>query len=50
MALWQYSVINWIEAYTGFVANAANTAQYWFDVFFLNSPLLRKELKSDMVL
>jgi hypothetical protein len=50
MALWQYSVINWIEAYTGFVTNAANTAQYWFDAFFLNSPLLRKELKNDMVL
>ena len=50
MALWQYSVINWIEAYTGFVTNAANTAQYWFDAFFWNSPLLRKELKNDMAL
>ena len=50
MALWQYSVINWIEAYTGFVTNAAKTAQYWFDAFFSNSPLLRKELKNDMVL
>jgi len=50
MALWQYSVINWIEAYTGFVTNAANTAQYWFDAFFWNSHLLRKELKNDMAL
>jgi hypothetical protein len=50
MALWQYSVINWIEAYTGFVTNAANTAQYWFDAFFWNSPLLRKGLKNNMAL
>ena len=34
MALWQYSVINWIDAYTGFGTNAAKIAQYWFDAFF----------------
>lgn len=49
MALWQYPVINWVEAYTDFVTNAAKTAQHWFDVFFWNSSL-RKQLKNDMVL
>jgi hypothetical protein len=44
-ALWQHSIIYWIDMYNEFVTDAAKLSEYWFNAFV--NPSTKREEKND---